>query len=151
MVYRTLRLTSHHSDQTHELQQLVRRLVVRGYNQSYLVAIINSAYNRIKNTQHSTPNTKNVLNNNEVCFLHAYYHPKDPKSFQIQQIFQREMIKPPNMYKKLENLLNHRKARLQVNRLIIAYHRAQNLGNLLSCRVIKDNDGPNVSTYLSRN
>jgi hypothetical protein len=150
-VYRTIRLTTLYLDQQLELQQLVRRLVVRGYNQSYLVTTINTAFRRIKHEQEHPPNRQNNFDSSEACFLHAYYHPNDPKSHQIQQIFQQEMIKPPRMYKSLENLLNHRKARLRVNRMIIAYHRAQNLGNILSCRIIKNEDGPNVSTYLSRN
>jgi hypothetical protein len=129
MVYRTLRLTSHYPDQQDKLQQLVRRLVVRGYKQSYLVATKNAAYQKIKITSENPSNDQQNINTDATCFLHSYYHPNDPKSYQIQRNFQNKMVKPPRMYKKLENWLNHRKAKLRVNRMIIAYHRAQILGN----------------------
>jgi hypothetical protein len=147
MVYRTIRLTSDQTDQSNELQNLVRRLVARGYNQQFLVNIINHTYQRInKEKQATTPPEAAPPNN--VCFFHTYYHPQDPKSSVIQQIFQEEMFKPRGMYKKLPDLLNHRKAKLGIDRMIIAYHRTPNLGNLLSARVMKSEDGPPVSSYI---
>jgi hypothetical protein len=148
MVYRTLRLTSTKDAQQEELQNLVRRLTARGYQQAMLVNIINTTYHRINNDTNNalTPLLRHP--NNKVCFFHAYFHPQDPKSFQIQQLFEAEMLSPRKMYKKLPDLLNHRKARLGVDKLIIAYHRMPNLGNILSSRIIKSEDGPQVSSYL---
>jgi hypothetical protein len=151
MVYRTLRLTSHKETQTIELQNLVRRLTARGYNQSLLVDIVNTTYQRI-NKEHR----QNTISSTEIpqqtpnkpCFFHTYFHPRDPKAYQIQQIFEEEMLSPKKMYKKLPDLLNHRKAKLGVNKMIIAYHRMPNLGNILSTRIIKSEDGPQVSSYI---
>jgi hypothetical protein len=150
MVYRTIRLTSEKHEQAIELQNLVRRLVARGYQQSFLVTIINETYQRINNTSPPThvneqPAKKHVDN---VVFFHTYYHPDDPKPFELQKAFQEEMLAPKNMYKKLPDLLNHRKAKLKVDKMLIAYHRTPNLGNLLSNRVIKSGKGPPVSSFI---
>jgi hypothetical protein len=152
MVYRTIRLTSDKATQTIELQNLVRRLKARGYKQSFLVDIINNTYQRIANElintdtliKQQTP----IIDYKKVCFFHTYYHPNDPKSSAIQELFQKEMLSPPKMYKKLPNLLNHRKAKLGTERMIVAYHRMPNLGNILSTRIIKSEDGPQVSSYI---
>jgi hypothetical protein len=150
MVYRTVRLTSDRNDQSTELQFLVRRLTARGYNQKFLTNIINSTYQRIHNEiqgKHLPPNPQdNGVNNS--CFLHLYFHPNDPKASTIQQIFQNKMYLPRRMWKKLPDLLNHRKAKLGVNKLIIAYHRTPNLRNLMSPRILKREDGPPVSSFI---
>jgi hypothetical protein len=150
MVYRSIRLTSDIQDQSNELQNLVRRLVTRGYRQKYLVDIINKTYQRLsEKSQSNTPTQEEKATQiNNTCFFHSFYHPNDPKSSALQQAFQEELYKPRNMYKTLENLLNHRKANLGVNRMIIAYHRTPNLGNLLSSRVMKKEDGPPVSSFI---
>jgi hypothetical protein len=150
MVYRTIRLTSRIEKQTEEIQNLVRRLTARGYSQTMLVDIINKTFHRIHNENNSTNDASSTTTGqtDKVCFFHTYFHPKDPKAHEIQQIFQEEMLAPPKMYKKLPDLLNHRKAKLGVNKLIIAYHRMPNLGNLLSTRIIKSEDGPQVSSYI---
>ena len=155
MVYRTIRLTSSKDDQAIELQNLVRRLTARGYQQSFLTDIINKTYHQIqhkyelaKTQTEDDQKPDKGLNFDEVCFFHTFYHPNNPTSSQLQQLFQEAMMKPKGMYKLLPDLLNHRKAKLCVNRMIIAYHRTPNLGNLLSPRVLKREDGPRVSSYI---
>jgi hypothetical protein len=145
MVYRTIRLTSSREDQSRELQNLVRRLTARGYQQSFLTNIINQTYLRIKTPKPQQNIEKEI---EEKCFFHTYYHPDDPPSSAIQTIFQEELLSPIHMWKKLPDLLNHRKARLRVNRLTVAYHRTSNLGNLLSPRLLRNSDGPRVSSYI---
>jgi hypothetical protein len=150
MVYRTIRLTSNKEAQAMELQNLVRRLTARGYQQKFLVDIINKTYSRI-NGSISTTNTTIPLVpqvNKNTCFFHLYFHPKDPKAHEIQKLFETELLAPKKMYKKLPDLLNHRKAKLGVEKMIIAYHRMPNLGNLLSTQIIKSEDGPQVSSYI---
>jgi hypothetical protein len=75
MVYRTIRLTSNKTDQAVELQNIVRQLVARGYNQSFLVKVINQTYCRINNEQQTNRPTDQVVRkaNNNVCFFHTYY------------------------------------------------------------------------------
>jgi hypothetical protein len=148
MVYRTIRLTSKKEDQATELQNLVRRLTARGYGQSFLTEIINKTFHRINSPPDSMTTTTTDNEKYDRCIFHTYFHPNDPKSSAIQQAFSEEVLHPKKMWKALPNLLNHRKARLRVNRLIIAYHRTSNLGNLLSPRIIRNEDGPRVSSYL---
>jgi hypothetical protein len=145
MVYRTIRLTTTVRDQSTELQNLVRRLTTRGYNQDFLIKIINETYHRINQTRDIN---RQATNRDEICFFHTFYHPNDPKSSDLQRVFHEEMLSPKRMYKQLPDLFNHRKAKLRVKRMIIAYHRTPNLGNLLSPRVLKNEDGPRVSSYI---
>jgi hypothetical protein len=148
MVYRTIRLTSKREDQAIELQNLVRRLSLRGYRQTFITNIINRTYKKLLDNNNSTLPTQKPTSLTDVCFFHTDFHPDDPKSFELQQAFQEEMVSPSRFWKKLPDLLNHRKARLKINRLIIAYHRTPNLGNMLSPRVLKNTDGPLVSSYI---
>jgi hypothetical protein len=149
MIYRSLRLTSTREDQKLELQNLVKRLMVRGYSQQFLIKTINQTYQRMTKTQGNlTGNSVDTDDKKNVIFFHTTYHPFDPTSQQLQTAFDKEMNHPKRMYKSLENLLNMRKAKLGVNRMIIAYHRAPNLGNLLSSRIITNKDGPPVSSYI---
>jgi hypothetical protein len=148
MVHRTIRLTTQRNDQAIELQNLVRRLMARGYQQQLLTSIINDTYKRLQSTNNTANALDQTKSQTDICFFHTTFHPDDPKPHEIQQIFQEEMYSPPTMWKRLPDLLNHRKAKLGVKRLLIAYHRSPNLGNLLSPRLIKNEDGPRVSSYI---
>jgi hypothetical protein len=149
MVYRTIRLTSNTTDQSTDLQNLVRRLTARGYKKSFLVDIINKTYTSINKEHQNTANhTHPTIDTNKRCFFHTYFHPNDPKASEIQKIFEEEMLSPAKMYKQLPDLLNHRKSKLGINKMTIAYHRMPNLGNILSTRIIKNEDGPQVSSYI---
>jgi D-hexose-6-phosphate mutarotase len=83
MVYQTLRLTSSNKAQQEELQHLVHRLTARGYPQTMLVKIINTTYQQISNEQ-----TTNAITPTQQ--LHTYFHPNDPKSYEIQKLFEEE-------------------------------------------------------------
>jgi hypothetical protein len=89
MVYRTIRLTSEIATQKIELQNLVRRLTARGYQQNFLVDIINKTYKKIHDEQASNqmPATESSPpgNNKNICFFHSYCHPNDPKSSKLKK------------------------------------------------------------------
>jgi hypothetical protein len=44
---------------------------------------------------------------------------------------------------------NHRDEHIPIDRLAIAYHRAQNFGNLFSVLKIQKTPGPDVSSFLN--
>ena len=50
----------------------------------------------------------------------------------------------------LPDLRNRRGARLNVSRLIVAYHRPRNIGNLLSPRHFREPHGVSVSDLLAQ-
>jgi hypothetical protein len=75
MVYRTIRLTSSRDDQTRELQNLVKRLTARGYQQSLLVKIINETYQRLATPPSRTSDLTNSDPPQKVCFFSFFLSP----------------------------------------------------------------------------
>jgi hypothetical protein len=150
MVYRTLRLTSSPTQQHIEMTNLKTRLLARGYSVLLITEMINKAYQKINNTD-STPIPQN--NDDDIskcCFFHMLYHPMDPPSQRLQEIFQNEIFYQSRL-PDLPQLLNHLRYPIGINRMIVAYHRPPNLGNLLSPRIIRAEHGPLVSSYLTGN
>ena len=80
-------------------------------------------------------------------YLHLFYHPCNPSSREIQQLWHRFIFKPPNS-PQLNHLNNVEGSPIPVDRMILAYSRAPNLGNLLSYRKICKRSGPKVSSFL---
>jgi hypothetical protein len=153
MVFRTLRLTSCPKQQQQEMQNLSRRLLARGYSQTLIVNTINKAYHKItqqQQTQQTEQSDLTAEDSEKRCFFHLIYHPSDPPSRDIQQLFLDEVYHQ-NKLPDLPDLPNHLKHKIGINRLIIAYHRPPNLGNLLSPRILRAENGPLVSSYLTRN
>jgi hypothetical protein len=151
MVYRTLRLTSNKKDQHRELNNLFLRLKARGYAASMITDIITKSYNKINSLQsQNLPNAQaDVKDMNTTCFFHLPYHPKDPKSNLLQTLFREEMIAPKGAIIDLPRLRNHKGHLIGINRMIVAYHRTPNIGNLLSPRIMKAKDSPPVSSYTT--
>ena len=81
------------------------------------------------------------------AYLHVPYHPNNPSAHVIQHHWKQCVAEPPGMLplNEMENLAG---AKVPVDKLIIAYHRAPNLGNLLSYRKIANRTGPEVSSFL---
>ena len=84
---------------------------------------------------------------NNKIFLHLKYHPCDPPSPVLQRLWRRCVLHPPGK-PHLTCLQNQFGERLPINRLVIAYGRHQNIGNLLSYRNISKRPGPKVSSFL---
>jgi hypothetical protein len=127
------------------------RLLARGYDKTQLLAAIYDANKRygINNNNTTTAIQRNEIkaDNNNTCFFHIPYHPSDPPSNIIQETFRRE-IQSPRGLTPLHNLKNHKDTEIGINRLIVAYHRPPNIGNLLSPRIMTADNGPAVSSYL---
>jgi hypothetical protein len=143
-VYRILRLTTNDEDAKTSINRLYQRLLVRGYDRKLLIAIIDHCHQLIAQKQLTATTKADIANS---IILHLNYHPRDPRSRDIQQIFREELLSPSGLCP-LYDLLNHNKHKIGINRLIIAYKRPLNLGNILSPRIMKPEDGPLVSSYL---
>ena len=142
MIYRTMTLTSCKRMQQIEIRRLYKRLIARGHPPTLLNEMIEKAYYKYAN-----PQPKIINDCNDVCFFHTYYHPDDPPSRVIQRIFNQQMLNILNK-PKLWELRNHKSCPIGDRRMIIAYHRTPNLGNMLSARLLKPEDGPLVSSYI---
>lgn len=71
-------------------------------------------------------------------FFHLQYHPLNPSSREIQQLCRSHILSPPER-PHLNQLRNRDGYPITINRLVVAFSRAPNLGNLLSCRKLRVN------------
>jgi hypothetical protein len=136
-IFRIQRLCSEEYDRLRLTKEFYQRLLVRGYKSSQISPLFLKA--QLNATQCRQP--KELGSN--TAFLHVPYHPNNPPSHQLQNLWKEQMIHP--------RYRQHLQTLTGVNRLIIAYSRPRNLGNLLSARNLNTHDGPPVSSYRIRN
>ena len=85
----------------------------------------------------------------DALFFHMPYHPNNLPSNEIQYLWHKHVVDPNPPYTiPLWEMKNWKGKKCGLRRLIVAYHRPPNLGNILSSRKIRDTDGPNVSTFM---
>ena len=154
--YRLFMLCSHKKDIELEIYNFFNCLLYRGYSLPTLVPIFLNAENKARTQRaqqlllqqnlHTGPeidtrctalsvHTPSSLSDKSVC-LHLRYHPANPPSHTIQALWRRHVLTPLGETP-LFDLKNRAGFSVDVRRLIIAYSRAPNLGNILSCRKIK--------------
>ena len=80
-------------------------------------------------------------------YFHLEFHPEHPPGRQLQQVFQDTLFCPPGK-PKLNELETYGGATIPIDAMVIANHRAKNLGDILSYRDISKRDGPPVSSFL---
>jgi hypothetical protein len=151
-------LCSHEKDIEHEIYLFFNRLLDRGYSLPTLIPLFLTAEQNARNRRtqqllrqqnlpaglpHSTQyiaSEDEASRNSDSVFLHLRYHPSNPSSHVIQGLWRRHMLTPMNE-PPLFHLKNRAGFPVEIRRLIIAYSRAPNLGNILSCRkVTTDNN-----------
>ena len=147
MVFRTLHLTSSEPIQRIEIRKLYDRLVARGYKPSLLKHIIEQAHKKITSEQLLSTPSAPATDKREHLFFHTFYHPNDPPSSVIQHHFRTEMLHRLNR-PSLPDLKNHESVPIGIKRIIVCYHRTPNIGEILSPRLMRDEDGPLVSSFL---
>jgi hypothetical protein len=76
-------------------------------------------------------------------FFHLQYHPSNPSASVIQQLWRTHVFTPPGATP-LYLLKNREGHPVNIKKLTIAYSRAPNLGNLLSCRRLQRADTNNM-------
>jgi hypothetical protein len=143
MTKRIYALTTEQPDRVQSLRRLFLRLCNRGYDPVTLRPIFKSAIKKA----HTKKPAITDSNDEKRCFLHLDYHPEDPSSTVIQQIFRNTMLLPPGE-PTLPLLESRRGYRLETNRMIIAYHRPHNLKNILFPRTLKEPDDKPVSSFI---
>jgi hypothetical protein len=168
-LFRVFMLCSRDKDIEHEIYLFFNRLLDRGYSLSKLIPLFLTAELKARqarakqiqklllqsphntsasqhestvdsptpNTQHSrgTINTGGVDNG---VFFHLKYHPANPPASEIQRMWRRHIL-TPHRATPLYHLRNKDGYQINIRKLTIAYSRAPNLGNLLSCRKLRVN------------
>lgn len=152
-VLRIFYLCSKSEDIEAKLKQFYGELRDRGYQEKFINPVFDRA---IANSKRYLSQTeayrqqikaqKEELGKRRV-FFHIQYHPANPSSRELQQLWNRTVFCPPGK-PQLNQLTNQRRALVPVDRMVIAYSRAPNIGNLLSYRKICKRSGPKVSSYL---
>jgi hypothetical protein len=131
-----------------EPEQALRRRFLRLLNRGYGPFILSPLFQLAISKAHSKLATATDSANDEGrCFLHLTYHPQDPASQSIQNIFRKTLLKPPGE-PTLPDLRSFKGARLETNRMIVAYHMPHNLKNLLFPRTLKEPDDKPVSSFI---
>ena len=147
MIYRIHHLCSDKDDQRTRAVELYQQLLHRGYSRNVMVPLFKEAIARAVNPLTPVPDNEQKANLRRSLFFHLKYHPLNPKSHEIQRAWQHHVANPPNS-RPLAKVRNFSNIEIGVERLIIAYQRPFNLGNLLSYRKLENNSGPLVSSYL---
>jgi hypothetical protein len=136
-IFRIQRLCSEETDRNRLKKEFYQRLLVRGYKPDDIKPLFTKAEANASKNKQEVPNTRDQV------FLHLPYHPNNPRSRNIQQIWRDHMVQPQQQ--------QHIQHMIGTSRLTIAYSRPRNLGNLLSSRNLNTHNGPAVSSYRITN
>ena len=120
-------LCSDEQDKKMLCNKLYQRLLYRGYHPSIIDPIFCQSLTLV-NSSHKKPRR----NYNTSIILHTKFHPCNPSSHFIQHTFWEQLIDHPDG--SIANIWNHQGAPLDIDTLIVAFHRPKNLGNYLSSR-----------------
>ena len=131
-LFRIYTLCTEEQDKMYRTKIFFDRLIARGYKSDNIKPLF---YKAIATARAYTGPTATDKASNSVIF-HLPYHPGDPPSYEIQKTWRSTVMKPP--YKMAFSDLKNPKTntRNSTSRLIIAYKRPMNLGNMLSHRIL---------------
>ena len=153
-ILRIYQLCSRSKDIDKELSLFHTRLLNRGYATNQLIPFfekgINNAISYLSQTQEQRDAVKKakVGKSDERIFLHIPYHPQNPSSGFVQNIWRNLVLSPPGK-ENLNQLTNWEGHHVPIKRLIIAYHRNPNLANLNSYRKLSLRTGLKPSTFIT--
>jgi hypothetical protein len=138
MINRFIRLISDPREIIAERRKLYYRLRARGWLRTKLLPVFTAAIAgiKLKNLRKTLglPAMDRPLDNISPTFLHLEYNPANPSSRDLQRVWRNSFIKIDTDPRRITTLPNHEGNPLQFDRLIVAYSRPPNLGNLLSYR-----------------
>jgi hypothetical protein len=153
-ILRIYQLCSQSKDINKELSLFHTRLLNHGYATNKLKALfekgINNAIYYLSQTQEQWDANKKakVGKSDKRIFLHIPYHPQNPSSGFIQNIWRNLVLSPPGK-KNLNQLTNWEGHHAPIKRLIVAYHRIPNLANLNSYRKLSLRTELKPSTFIT--
>ena len=131
---------SNKSDYIQMAVLLLRRLVARGWDRTYIKSLILSADSRLRSAEaqsSTTPNDRRPLTNKERLFLHYEYHPSGMPRGEIRQIYQ------STCGELLESCLG-------IKQMTVAYSRPKNVRDVLVRAKLHQAPGHGASTYFQR-
>lgn len=151
---RIFTLCTEESQMKRHLTNFYRRLIDRGYTREQLQPLFERAVDNAESYMLQTDEEKRAKKKAKMdatkrkVFFHVPWHPNNPSASVLQQLF-RDCISHPVGQPPLCELRNHERQKIQVDGMVVCYHRHKNLGNVLSYRKI-DNKGLKVSDLRSK-
>ena len=152
-ILRIFCLCSYEDQMKKHIKNFFNRLIARGYKREQLLPLFEKAVDNAESYKKRSDEEK-ILRKKAAqkasknrLYLHVPYHPDNPPSSKLQQLF-RECISHPDGAPPLCELDNLEHNKIQVDGMMICYHRHLNLGNVLSYRKIDQRKGPKVSDLL---
>ena len=152
-VLRIFQLNSRESDIINDLRLFYNCLVERGHQPRDLTprfarAIKNAErYLSLSEAQRRHLKEEKKKASKRQVYFHIPFHPNNPSSSQIQKLW-RDIVATPVGKKPLKYFRNRCGARIPIDRMIVCFSRAPNLGNQLSYRKICNRQGPTVSSFI---
>ena len=146
-VLRIVSLTSHTKDIATSIRSFLHRLYTRGYDPETIHPITQQAIRlALTKKRHKTLQTRDPVKEEHKArcrvFLHLEFNPHDPSRRYLQHVFRQTMLKPKNeppLPDMLHYDINGRP--IGIDRMVVAYHRAHNLKNLLFPRRFREAPG----------
>ncbi len=147
-------LCSHSKDVDKELSLLHTSLLTHGYTSNKLLPLfekgINNAISYLSQTSEQQDAIKKakIGKSDKRIFFHIPYHPQNPSSGFIQNLWQNLVHLPPGK-KDLNQMMNWEGHHVPIKRLIAAFHRNPNLTNLNSYQKLTIRTGLKSSTFIT--
>ena len=132
-----------------ESKLFIQRLQERGYNTKELTPLLLAAETHTESYAlkfFSGKESESKPKPNHNMYFHLTFHPSHPNQ-EIKEAW-RSIVATPENEPPLNTLKTEVGFKIPVNRFVMCYQKAQNLGNLLSYRKIDKRQGPKVSSYM---
>jgi hypothetical protein len=152
-VLRIRRLCSLSTDADDKISQFFERLRNRGHSVASLVPLFTRAEQNALRYINRTPEDierlkqKKWIESRKQVYFHLQFHPENPPSSKIQDLWKKHVSHPPNDVP-LSLMKNLAKERVGFSKLVVAYSRPLNLQNRFSVRDIHGR-GKKVSDHLA--
>ena len=144
-IHRIFTLCSERADIKTSVNQFLVRLLQRGYQRPTVLPIFYKAIH------HNSPTmiAKRALQQEGILqdsdrkqvYLHMKYHPNNAPSYKFQQAWRKKMGNP-KFRRPLTSLRNRMGFPIEIERMVVAYSRPLNLGNILSYRRVNAHINP---------
>ena len=152
-VLRIFRLSTYEKDITDDVVRLYRRFINRGHPADelqplFLKAISNAReYIATSDAQRRLRlQAKNKATDRRL-YLHVEFHDEHPAGHRLQQLFQETLFHPPGGVP-LNEIEAFSGSQIPIDAMVIANHRARNIGDIFSYRDISKHVGPPTSSFI---
>lgn len=148
-ILRIFSLCSNEMQMKKHLQNFFKRLIDRGYSREQLQPLFEKAVVNAESYLLQSVEERRIIKEQKKeaakrqVFFHVPWHPDNPPASKLQQLF-RDCISHPAGQPPLCELRNHERQKIQLDEMVVCYHRHKNLGNFLSYRKI-DSKGLRIS------